>query len=1077
MNLLYKITFTVLIGVILCSCSGNSSKGGNPNFSGYPTTTFTIQDKSELIGGVMAQGQVGDILLKNDRIRVIIQKPSKNAGIFSFGGIIIDADKVRSDGTGGDQFGSLFPFINVEWTLNYHGYDVISTGEEDGIKILRAYGTIDVYDYLDLDFVKEVASGAIGQELTFSRRFDDRGNPFTINENLKGLDTEVITDYRLPQGKSYVQIDTTFRNPSNEDVLMPVGDIINGSGELHFLVSGVGFGPDFMVQVSADTVCIIYEGKEGVDVSYGYFYDLSQFRDAENKRLASGSITYSGVTFLGLGEGITNLLPIGAGGTPKINFTIPAKGERTITRYFVVGDGSSSSVLEAGMKALKVDTATISGKVVTADGNPVSNAKVAVQKAGGGTIVVFRSNDKGEFGGKVPVGDNSFAKALGEGRYRFVVGKKGFHKNGTALAGECDPNETTAYEGMNLNITCTLGETATIEFAGPVIDSTTGAPTAARLTIVGEDPSPENTTGGVFEDITSIAKHPFGIVDNLYLTAKGTIGNSDRTSFSLEPGVYKFVFSHGVEYTTYEMDITVEAGSNVVIRDIAVQRVIETPGYILADFHLHNVSSPDSMIAPEQRAIGAAAEGMDILQSSDHDYLFDYGPVVERMQSKGYITDDIKTIVGEEVTPNHYGHMQAFLLAVNPDSPTGGAIDWSDTPKDEVSPAPDYCMGLEEIAEATRAFPGENVVQLNHISDNPTGVPVAAGWVTSRYYLESGAPLLSSFADPVERRLNPRTNGHGFPIDLGDSSLVFEDFDTVELLIGFDFHRVETHFIKSTLPTWFNFLNMGLRVTATGSSDSHDEIWNPMNWPRNYVASDFDPRDGLNTEFSADKYASAIKNQKVIVTGGVFLNIEAITETGLKGTIGDMISGHEVKVKIKAEAPSWAWFDTINIYANAEPVPIDDETGDAMSGSAATAEEFYKPYHVPHYATVPDESFKLSDGTLENWKEENGKITSEIEVTLNLTEDTWIVVLVRGTKDTAGFKSPFPLVVNVLEDPSKKPENFDPINLDKFHSAQENGAFAFGLANPIFVDADGDNIFKAKYQAEGVSPIEVKGER
>jgi len=114
---------------------------------------------------------------------------------------------------------------------------------------------------------------------------------------------------------------------------------------------------------------------------------------------------------------------------------------------------------------------------------------------------------------------------------------------------------------------------------------------------------------------------------------------------------------------------------------------------------------------------------------------------------------------------------------------------------------------------------------------------------------------------------------------------------------------------------------------------------------------------------------------------------------------------------------------------------------------------------------------------LENWKEENGKITSEIEVTLNLTEDTWIVVLVRGTKDTAGFKSPFPLVVNVLEDPSKKPENFDPINLDKFHSAQENGAFAFGLANPIFVDADGDNIFKAKYQAEGVSPIEVKGER
>ncbi len=76
-----------LLGIFLfSSCSGTSGGGSfNPDASGYPVTPFTITDDSQLIGGPVAQGRVGDVLLENDRIKVIIQKPRKNSGVNSFG--------------------------------------------------------------------------------------------------------------------------------------------------------------------------------------------------------------------------------------------------------------------------------------------------------------------------------------------------------------------------------------------------------------------------------------------------------------------------------------------------------------------------------------------------------------------------------------------------------------------------------------------------------------------------------------------------------------------------------------------------------------------------------------------------------------------------------------------------------------------------------------------------------------------------------------------------------------------------------------------------------------------------------
>src|SRR6266566_3505508 len=75
-----------------------------------------IQSRADLIGGPSALGEIGDYLLGNDQIRVVIQGEGFSRGIGLFGGSLIDADLVRpalsgdvNGGRGQDAFSEMFP--------------------------------------------------------------------------------------------------------------------------------------------------------------------------------------------------------------------------------------------------------------------------------------------------------------------------------------------------------------------------------------------------------------------------------------------------------------------------------------------------------------------------------------------------------------------------------------------------------------------------------------------------------------------------------------------------------------------------------------------------------------------------------------------------------------------------------------------------------------------------------------------------------------------------------------------------------------------------------------------------------
>lgn len=1077
MNILKTLLLSFLVFLLLSCTKDAAPEGANPNFSGYPETPFTIHDEAELIGGPVATGKIGDILLSNDKIKVIIQKPIKNSFLNSFGGVIIDADRARQGMSGEDNFGSVFPMFNIEWTVNYYDLKVISDGKDGGTKIVRALGIIDAYDYLDLDFIGAVAKSVANQEITYPNRFDDRGDPFNTYSDLKGFNKQITTDYILEPGKNYVRVETTITNNGEEEIKMPVGIFVNNSGQNSLLIPGIGFTPSLLKQAAGNTGAIIFPAFDGTDVSYGIFYDHNQFETkmADGKKIIpqTASITYSSFTAIAWGEGMFKLLPLGKGGSPEINFSIPAGENKRLAYYFVVGDGSGGSVLDSGIDALELNSHVISGKVTDKLGKPVADATVAVQNSStGGTVITYRTDSSGNFSGKLPYDNDPNSQAIGSGKYKVMVNVEGYQYKvyssdkssvtKTSMAGKCDPDVIDLTTG-DKSVSCVLGESGVVKISSPVKEEGTGKMIPARLTVVGIDPTPNEVgDAGNFYD-TLVFRYPYNIAAVKYITAKGTLDLTGKTLFSLEPGIYKFVISRGMEYSSFEKNVEIKDGETFDLGEVVLKRVNPTPGYVSADMHVHCINSPDSSINERLRVLTASAEGLDILQSTDHDFITDYSQPKASLEAEGLIPPNtIQTSAGDEITPNHYGHIQAYPLIADDSDPDHGAVDWSDSDLDEVSPKPDYGLTVDQIIERVKENHPERIIQINHIMDMPTGMPLASGWVTSHHY---NVPMFSTYGDPVEQRM-PAASSQSFPLPLGTSGLFpTSDFDVLEIAIGMHLHNNEILF-RSALPTWFNMLNLGRLVTAVADSDSHTWIAAPIGIPRNFIAHSVDPSDqkgNSHADINLTEYAQSIRDHRVVVSAGPFISIQAKGSDGESATVGDTIVGRAIDLDIKVTSPSWAWFDTVDIFVNTDPIPVDDMTDQEMKGTAADPAQFFKPYHMPRYTYQPIKSFSVASKTLSDWKDEGSLVTASLKYKLTVDEDSWVVVVAKGTKDATGFKSLFPIVTEVLVDPKDKPEPFDVNDPSKFHSSPKVGASAWALTNPIFIDADG-NGFKSKFE-------------
>ena len=117
-----------------------------------PAEARRVSDPADLIGGPMAFGRVGDFLLQNGDIRVLIRDVGREFSfVLTYGGNIIDADLRREPGEAGrDQWGAMTPMINIASTVNVQEIEVVNDGSDGQPAVIRTVGVDDLFDALDV---------------------------------------------------------------------------------------------------------------------------------------------------------------------------------------------------------------------------------------------------------------------------------------------------------------------------------------------------------------------------------------------------------------------------------------------------------------------------------------------------------------------------------------------------------------------------------------------------------------------------------------------------------------------------------------------------------------------------------------------------------------------------------------------------------------------------------------------------------------------------------------------------------------------------------------------------------------
>ena len=144
---------------------------------------------------------------------------------------------------------------------------------------------------------------------------------------------------------------------------------------------------------------------------------------------------------------------------------------------------------------------------------------------------------------------------------------------------------------------------------------------------------------------------------------------------------YTIYVSRGPEYTVQKLtSIEILSGKPKDLGTVTLKRVVNTSGYVSADFHIHSGRSLDASAPLYDRVRSFAGEGLEVMISTDHDVNTDYYPVIQKLKVAPFIT----SVVGTEVTTsvgtppyfsNSWGHINAWPQIYNPDLRRSGSVE------------------------------------------------------------------------------------------------------------------------------------------------------------------------------------------------------------------------------------------------------------------------------------------------------------------------------------------------------------------------------------------------------------------
>jgi len=386
-----------------------------------------------------------------------------------------------------------------------------------------------------------------------------------------------------------------------------------------------------------------------------------------------------------------------------------------------------------------------------------------------------------------------------------------------------------------------------------VRDADSGQAIPCKLTLLGVDgtPNPQFTRNDIArQEVGAVAAHDRIMSDSGIGVAR------------VPHGTYDVYVSRGPEWDLY-VARRVTVGAKGARLSARLRHVVNSDGWISADFHVHASSSSDSRVPMHDRIYEFLSDGVEIITSTDHNVISDYAPLIQELG----VGKHIASLVGDEMTTGSWGHFGAFPLP----------------------------RVLERAGEGAVLVHGRTPTQ--YFADVRAEAPFAIIDVHHpRIDSEIGYFNLGQLDTARDRAGRP-----GFSFD----------FDAVEVLNGYQ--DPERRSVDRVIAEWFELLQHGHFVTATGNSDTHHLDHNIGGYPRNYVRV----LDDRPSAVVPETIAKAVKKHRTFFTTAPFVKLRA---NGVElGEVADARGG-KVRVEIEVQAAPWVSVSTATLYHSGREV-------------------------------------------------------------------------------------------------------------------------------------------------------------
>ncbi len=583
------------------------------------TRAGVVDDERALLGGISAEGALGDVKIYNDRAAFIIQGVRDSSYYVDYGGAVIDADITRPDDQPGrDMIDDTAAMVGMGRLVDPTEIAVLSDGRLGTASIVRVTGV--PAPMLLLEGALE-APGFIGDAAA-----------------------TITTDYILAPDTPLLEMHTTITWEDDETSLS-VGDIIVVSDDV-----SAPWRPGMGLETDSDA----YTARPDW---------LGVVADRGEQALALMAETPGGYPENVFADLLSEIGPVMAGQGSSLSV---ATGETIEWRRYLGVGPDLATLTDAWTARVGVDTAASGGAVVDDAGEAVAGARVHLLDSDGAPWTQAITDDDGRWSAQVPAGEAMTAVATGVGRgiscdlpegagwYSPYSGA--VHQDAaldSLLRGAAPIPEAVgrgASEPANLteDTLLTLGTPGTLS-----VDTGDGLPAVVRL-----DPVHPVTV-----DRALASSWPDGAAW-LYLRD----GSGEIT---VPAGDYNLTAHRGVQWEIDQQTVAVTAGEETEI-SVTLTRAYRLSEVVTVDPHSHAGPSGDGGIAMAERLVVHAAHNIQVHVGTDHDHVADYRPLVTALG----LDDVLRSVVADEVSPVLRGHFNAFPATPDTTAANHGAPRW-----------------------------------------------------------------------------------------------------------------------------------------------------------------------------------------------------------------------------------------------------------------------------------------------------------------------------------------------------------------------------------------------------------------